>query len=642
VAVEKLVLATISGPINMVDTAIQRFVINRDFHPINAVEAMAKIKVLNPFESNNPYADMLQDACRLLEELQIPLDYRPFEAESIDTSSCLDYLSKTESALSGLREEREECLKQAEKYEAILHQLDHIKGVNERLSDLLNMKYLKFRYGRLPKNHYQECLAEIRPRDDVFYIDTGEDENWVYGIYFALPSTSVWIDAIFGSMGFQRVSLDREIQFAGTAEETAAQVQAVIYKARNRIAEIDRLIAELKSSEAENLLRHYSWLRYMNDAYEIRSYAGYRRKNFFIMGWLPAKNSEEFASECESIEGFTCILTEAHEVAEYEPPVKLRGNILQRIYTPFVEMFGVPSYGEIDPRMFMALAYSILFGIMFGDVGQGAVLAILGYVFWKTKKMWLGRVLICAGVCSVAMGFVYGSVFGYEDILPGFKVLEGENTMRMLLISVAIGVLLLLICMLMNIINGIRRRDIKKIFFSPNGVAGFVMYFSIAAAVVSLFAFGKNIFTPAYIIGLIILPLFAIFAAEPLTKLCEGEKNWLPKSMGMFIVEGFFELFETVLAYVSNTVSFLRVGAFAISHAGMMMVVFLLAETANGGSNIIAVIIGNIIVMGIEAILVCIQVMRLHFYEMFGRFYTGGGYKFTPKIIDYKSMPANI
>ncbi|MGI5936907.1 MAG: hypothetical protein ACOX7I_08920 [Oscillospiraceae bacterium] len=103
----------------------------------------------------------------------------------------------------------------------------------------------------------------------------------------------------------------------------------------------------------------------------------------------------------------------------------------------------------------------------------------------------------------------------------------------------------------------------------------------------------------------------------------------------MFFVEGFFELFETVLAYVSNTVSFLRVGAFAISHAGMMMVVFLLAETANGGSNIIAVIIGNIIVMGIEAVLVCIQVMRLHFYEMFGRFYTGafslGGLRVTCK-----------
>jgi len=626
----------------MIDTAIQCFVINRDFHPINAVEAMGKVKVINSFDANNPYKGMLQEACRLLEELEIPLDYRPFEQENLDIPACEEYLSKIASEISSLRKEREERAKLAERDEAIFHQLDHIKGVKERLSDLLNMRYVKFRYGRIPRNHLRECLGELSPRDDVFFIDTGEDENWVYGMCFALPSSSDLVDAILGSMGFQRIRLDKDIQFAGTAEETAEKILREIDGARSRIEEIDRQIAQLKEKEGETLLRHYSWLRYMSECYDIRSYAGYRRKNFFILGWLPASEAEDFAEECKSIEGFTCILTDAREVEDYEPPVKLGGNLLQKIYAPFVEMFGVPRYGEVDPRMFMALAYSVLFGIMFGDVGQGAVLAILGYVFWKTKRMWLGRVLVCAGICSVAMGFVYGNIFGYEDILPGFKVLEGENTMRMLLVSVAIGVVLLLICMALNIINGIRQRDIKKIFFSPNGLAGFVMYLSIAVAVVVLFAFDKNIFTPLYIIVFIVLPLFAIFAAEPLTKLCRGEKDWLPESIGMFFVEGFFELFETVLAYVSNTVSFLRVGAFAISHAGMMMVVFLLAKTANGGNNIIAVIIGNIIVMGIEAVLVCIQVMRLHFYEMFGRFYTGGGQKFSPKIIDYRSMPANV
>ena len=641
-SVEKLVLATISGPLDMVDTAIQRFVINRDFHPINAVEALGRVKVVNPFDANNPYISPLQEACRLLGELGIAPDYRSFEEENFDISSCEDYLSYIGSTIGNLREEREECLKLAEKQEAIFHQLDYIKGVKEKLSDLLNMRYLEFRYGRLPKNHLQECLEKIGPRDDVFYIDTGVDENWVYGMYFALLRSSDWIDAVFGSMGFQRIRLDRDIQFAGTAEETAQKIQEEIEASRKRVEEIDRLVSELKTAEGEKLLRCYSYLRYMSETYEIRSYAGYRRKNFFIMGWLPAEGSEEFARECESLEGFTCILADASEVKDSEPPVKLGGNILQKIYAPFVEMFGVPRYGEVDPRMFMAFVYSILFGIMFGDVGQGAALAILGFVLWKAKRMWLGRVLVCTGICSVAMGFVYGSVFGYEDILPGFKVLEGGNTMRILLISVAIGVVLLLICMIMNIINGIRQRDVRKVFFSPNGVAGFVMYLSIAAAVASLFAFGKNIFTPAYVVCLIILPLLAIFAAEPLTKLCKGEKDWLPKSIGMFFIEGFFELFETMLAYVSNTVSFLRVGAFAISHAGMMMVVFLLAETANGENNIVAVIIGNIIVMGIEAVLACIQVMRLHFYEMFGRFYTGGGEKFSPRIIDYRTLPANI
>lgn len=211
--------------------------------------------------------------------------------------------------------------------------------------------------------------------------------------------------------------------------------------------------------------------------------------------------------------------------------------------------------------------------------------------------------------------------------------------MKILLIAVAVGVVMMLICMVLNIINGIRQKDIKKILFSSNGVAGAVMYLSLAAGVALTALMGINVFSPLYIIVLIVLPLLMIFAAEPLTKLIKREKDWKPESVGMFVVEGFFELFETMLAYVSSTVSFLRVGAFAISHAGMMMVVFMLAQTANGGHNPVAIVLGNIIVMGIEGVLVCIQIMRLEFYEMFGRFYEGTGVKYRPRTIDYTKLP---
>ena len=92
-------------------------------------------------------------------------------------------------------------------------------------------------------------------------------------------------------------------------------------------------------------------------------------------------------------------------------------------------------------------------------------------------------------------------------------------------------------------------------------------------------------------------------------------------------------MFETLLSYISNTISFLRIGAYAISHAGMMLVVYLLS----GDTNIVGLVFGNILVAGLESVLVCIQVMRLHYYEMFGRFYESGGVKFSPKTINYKA-----
>lgn len=99
----------------------------------------------------------------------------------------------------------------------------------------------------------------------------------------------------------------------------------------------------------------------------------------------------------------------------------------------------------------------------------------------------------------------------------------------------------------------------------------------------------------------------------------------------MFLVQSVFELFEVVLSYLTNTISFVRIGAFALSHAGMMQVVLMLANAENGGSpNWPVVVIGNLFVMGMEGLIVGIHVLRLEYYEMFSRFFTGSGREFIP------------
>ena len=102
----------------------------------------------------------------------------------------------------------------------------------------------------------------------------------------------------------------------------------------------------------------------------------------------------------------------------------------------------------------------------------------------------------------------------------------------------------------------------------------------------------------------------------------------LPNGFGAFFVEGFFELFEVVLSFITNTMSFLRVGGFVLSHAGMMLVVYTLAEMVGGFGEIIVLILGNVFVMCLEGLIVGIQVLRLEFYEMFSRYYEGNGIPF--------------
>ena len=155
-----------------------------------------------------------------------------------------------------------------------------------------------------------------------------------------------------------------------------------------------------------------------------------------------------------------------------------------------------------------------------------------------------------------------------------------------------------------------------------------------------MFMFGTNLFTPAYIICLIALPLVLIFFKHPLSNLVMGVKSTEKVSVGNFIIENFIELFEAALSFLSNTMSYLRIGGFVLSHAGMMLVVAQLAGTNTPGaeitvSTVIVYIIGNLIVMGIEGLLVGIQVLRLEFYEIFNRFYDGSGQSFRPIEISF-------
>jgi V/A-type H+-transporting ATPase subunit I len=115
-------------------------------------------------------------------------------------------------------------------------------------------------------------------------------------------------------------------------------------------------------------------------------------------------------------------------------------------------------------------------------------------------------------------------------------------------------------------------------------------------------------------------------------KLSEEEEDM---TIGGFIVENFFEMFEFLLSYVSNTMSFLRVGGFVLSHAGMMLVVMTLLNMSATAAKPFTLVIGNLFVMAMEGMIVAIQIIRLEFYEIFSRFYESDGKEFEPISVSF-------
>ena len=321
-----------------------------------------------------------------------------------------------------------------------------------------------------------------------------------------------------------------------------------------------------------------------------------------------------------------------------DPPTKLENPKVFKPFEMFIKMYGLPAHDEMDPTMFVALTYTFIFGAMFGDLGQGFCLFAIGGILYLTKKINLAGIISIAGIFSMFFGFMFGSVFGFEDIIEAhwLRPVSAMTNLPFIgqlntvfVVAIAFGMALNILVMIFNIINSAKAHDKENMLLSTNGVAGLVFYGFLVLTVV-LYMTGHK--TPGNVMLVIFLgiPVLLFVFKEPLGNLVEKRHKKMEGGKVMFFVQAFFELFETMLSYFSNTISYVRIGAFAVSHAAMMEVVLMLSGASAGSTNWIIFVIGNIIVCGLEGLVVGIQVLRLEYYEMFSRFYKGTGREFKP------------
>ena len=623
-------MLTVTGPADSIDDVICTCLVNEQFHPVEAARVTSS-KHLIPFEWANPWQESLASAESLLSSLNIPAQFRDFRSSALNKESADEYLQDLSSRLAEYESKRKDLEDQIRDNTQDIQDLEKFSQLPSDLEEIYHLNYIRFRFGRMPRESYDSLLIKISQMEEIILYPTQTDPDYAYLVYVTPKSCADRSDNFMNSLGFERMRLTAHT--GGTPEQTAQMLNQDTERCRTELETLEAGHTEWVQAEQDKLLTVYSYCKFMFSAGEIKKYAVHAGdSSFMVFGWVP---ENAMAGIQERFRLFPDVLLSddsPSSVKGESPPVLLKNNFWARLFQPFTEMYGLPAYNEFDPTFLMAITYSILFGIMYGDVGQGLVLILLGIFLYKVKGMWLGGILGSVGVFSVIFGFVFGSFFGYEELIPGFHVLEsGQNATRILIVSAAIGAVLIVMMMVINIINGIRQKDIKKIFFTNNSVAGLVFYLAVVAGAVLMLVTGKKVFTGAYIVIFIVLPILIMFCQEPLGKLVQKRKDWKPESIGGFIAENFFEMFEVLLSFVTNTVSFLRVGAYAICHAGMLLVVYTLAGDP---ANPVVLVLGNIIVMGIEGLMVCIQVLRLEFYEMFGRFYESGGRKFQPYMVD--------
>ena len=636
--IEKMKFLSITGPKADIDRMTETYLSKYEIHLENALSELTEVANLSPFLEINPYKEALSTIDSFYEQLEDPSQISP---EPMDIEKAIKTVRAVQDGFRRLEEEKSRL--QSEHAEILdpLKIIRPFKNLNFDVSEILNFKYIHYRFGRIEKQYLQKFEKYIYDNLDTLFIKCGEDEMYVYGVYFVPEHQAHKVHAVYSSMHFERIFIPNE--YHGTAAEAFEKLDTrhrEIHKALDANKEASRKFLQDNST---NIVSAKAALDACSSSFDIRKLAactpGDTNTFYILCGWMTEKDALAFQKDIQNDEKIFCLMEDQKAPATQKPPTKLRNPKLFKPFEMYVKMYGLPAYNEMDPTWFVAITYSFIFGAMFGDVGQGLVLFLGGLFLYKTKKMDLAGIISCAGVFSVFFGFMYGSFFGFEDVLKAIWLKPMNQMMdvplvgrlnAVFVIAIGFGMFIILICMVFNIINSIRRGDTEKTWFDSNAVAGLVFYGSIVLTI-GLFISGKKLPAAAILVIMFGVPLLLMFLKEPLTNLVEKKSKILPEQKGMFFVQSFFELFEVLLSYLSNTLSFLRIGAFAVSHAAMMEVVLMLAGATNGGSpNWIVVVLGNIFVCAMEGLIVGIQVLRLEYYEIFSRFYAGNGREFKP------------
>ncbi|MDR2071215.1 MAG: V-type ATP synthase subunit I [Treponema sp.] len=599
----------------------------------------------------------------------LPEEPEEISALPVETDDLL--VEKISASISSLGTKESEGNQEKRKVEEALNEARAFGNLNAPFSDLDQLSYLTLRVGRLdPKR--QDMLRE-NLADRAVVIPLGQNEDGSSGDRILAASSRKGrfaLDSELKRLSFVPIAIPEG--YTGIPAELLSGLE-------DRLAGMARLLEEI-AKEKQALREEYApVLRRLAGSYlmalEVERLKGRLRATqsvYVLSGWIPADMVKGLVAELGQLTGGRVAVRSFNpeEIPEIRDgrkkvPVSLEHGAFVKGFEKVVFSYGAPLYGTIDPTPFVAISFTLLFGIMFGDLGQGFVLFLLGLLTSKRGAKALSGFrhfsspLIAVGISSMIMGLLNGAVFANEELLTGptraaagffmrIAGVAGEPPERILHLmpekgsvaklfyffgfTVAVGVILNSIGLVVNIINLCSMKKYERAFFSKTGAAGLFLFWYAIFIAARLLLGGR--FAWFDITGLAV-PVFCIFFGPLLWRIITQKRPVFEEGPMVFIMEGFVEVLETASTYISNTVSFLRVGAFALSHAVLSFIVFTLAEMlreAPGGPvfALIVMLFGNAVIIVLEGMIVAIQVVRLQYYEFFSKFFTETGVEFSP------------
>ena len=526
-------------------------------------------------------------------------------------------------------------------------------------SELEHLSFLSLRIGRIPENQYEDL--KYRLEGSAVVIKLGNDSSHI--LVASSKKGRFALDAELKNHNF--VELEVPAEFKGVPESALKGLEQKKAEADKNLKELiaeKSNFAETHQAQIEKLLGSFAIAVQIED---VTRRLESTELVYRITGWIPASETENYMKGLDELtEGRIAIRAyEPFEVpsvmsGKEQVPVKLKHGKFVKSFERMIFSYGSPVYGAIDPTPFVAVFFTILFGIMFGDFGQGLFFVLFGILMlcnvikvggWNK----FAPIFMAIGISSSIMGLLTGEFFGTETVLEPFaewvtglfgtprapilKLMPSADPKSIYVmfgvfgVAVAIGFVINTCGLVLNIINNLGRKRYAEALLGKNGLAGAVFFWYVIALVLRI-VLAKHA-VAAYDVIIILVSLFFAAFAEPFERALNHEKPLFENGFGTYVISGAVELIEVVSGYLSNTVSFVRVGAFALSHAVLNFTILTLTEMVGGPRSIggiIVLIAGNALIIVLEGMIVAIQVIRLQYYEFFSKFFHETGKEFKP------------
>ena len=613
---------------------------------------------------NNPDRDTLENLHSCRTWLGIA------DADSYSSETSLPTPADREKALSLIattEDLRTRELEIADRHKRVVSARDEARAfanLKVSYSELEHLTFLSLRIGKIDPEVVDELRFALGDR--ALIVPLGDDSSRILAA--ASKKGRFALDTELKRFGFVPLEIPKD--FTGIPDDVLAGLEAQVAESESEVAKIaSERVAFADSCKVDlvNLILSFSLSSKIAD---VRDTLESTQLVYRILGWLAENESSSLMKDLDNLtEGRIAIrVYRPDEVPSVQKghekvPVRYNHGPVVKSFERMIFSYGAPLYGTIDPTPIVAFFFTLLFGIMFGDVGQGAVFFLLGFIMLRgwlrplDKWRHFAPLFMAIGMSSMIMGLLTGEFFANSEVLRPFSRwvtgLFGESRNHILELmpsreaidkimyffgfTVAIGFIINSIGLIINIVNKFSLGKPAQAVFSKTGICGAVFFWYVVFMALRIMLGGGSFaWYDAVAIG---IPLVLLFFAEPFIRLFEGHRPVLENGLFAAVIEGVVEVLEIVSTSISNSVSFLRVGAFALSHAVLSYIIFTMSELVGGSlsaGGILIGIFGNAVIIVLEGLIVAIQVIRLQYYEFFSKFFTETGREFKPFRFTYK------